>query len=78
MHYVNGEDVLPGDVVNYAGKIGDVEKVISCGSDEAVDYGCDHTGGILVTMRDDHDCYLLVQPEDEEDLELVARRNNGS
>jgi hypothetical protein len=72
--YVDGPHVHLRDIVRLAGRIGEVEKLLMPGSEEASDYKCVETGGVLVRMRDDGDLFLLV-PSETEDLVLVSRGN---
>jgi hypothetical protein len=70
--YADGRHIQLRDVVQYAGRIGEVENIFMPGCSEGPDYECADTGGILVRMRDDGDFFILI-PSQAEDLELVSR-----
>lgn len=66
--YTSGEEVLTGDKITVASKPGTIEKILSPQTQDATDFSCPDTGGLLIKF-DDGD--LQVWPDVDEDLILV-------
>jgi hypothetical protein len=73
-YYMSGEVVREGDIVTVINKLAVVERILSERSQDARDFACFNTGG-LVLRFDDGD--LQVWRSVDEDLEFLRRKNDG-
>jgi len=73
--YKSGELVLEGDAVTLAGRIAYVGAVIQPGTQTAIDYSCNETGGVFITdaLSIRPGWVLLPSTESAEDLLFVGR-----
>ncbi len=68
--YMGGEPIFVGDVVDAAGQRAIVEKVIQPDSQDARDFSCPDTGGLLLAFENSD---LQLWPQADEDLEFIRR-----
>jgi len=72
--YSTGEVVLNGDSVKVQNKIGTVVGLFQPGTEQAKDYSCSDTGGVLIEFTDGD---LQLWPVLDEDLILVKRQKRN-
>jgi hypothetical protein len=69
-YYVTGEQVLIGDRISVASKQGAIENILMPETEDAKDFDCKETGGLLINFEDGD---LQLWSEVDEDLMFVDR-----
>ena len=74
-HYRSGEEIQPGDRVLVNGSPGEVEFVADPDADQTSWYVSEYGGGVMVSEPGVFGQVFFSEPEVEEDLLFVARRD---
>lgn len=67
--YSNGVPIEKGDRVNLSGIGGVIQFIYQPFSEDASDYGCVETGGVLISSPEGLGLILIENPEKDEDLQ---------